>query len=309
MDDNYLGLCLKNRIVHPAVASFNVENEKTLRYIASEHVDDIKSPSNQLVDQEFAKSMPTCVVVEGFTSQKGMKSFLEKQGRNDQTDSENVHMAALAHMQGIPIILGEPNDHETKTHLEKNHEAEKVELFMSLSAMTIYYNLSWPEELKKDPECIKFIVDAYFPEPAKAKACLEWIQTQYGPKSDFFSPELFDDLSPAADYIYNKEDPKYTSPFYSLNMETILFREETILTRILEATEKYDHTLVAYGAAHYIRTRPELEKRFGAPTYRNYYSLPMVFSKLLPLCIANWLSPISAPIQRTMDEIVDALSY
>lgn len=253
----------KNNITSlPATAFFQHEN-KELLYLAVEHSQDVTSSTFQII-REMLMSLQhhglTCLILEGFDNTPETIQLKKLACTENFYGSEPEYAAHLAQKFGLIFMGGDPEDTHILEEIRNKYTRKDIAYFyfsrifsqcyrqvQDCTAETIRYHFNNFYQTKKDTfrdelsydEYMEWLKDAYQKIPSVEEIC----------NNDFTAPLL------------NK------TKLHQISFEINLIRDREILRRISDALQKYQKTIVIYGASHYYSQHKELIKMFGPPVY------------------------------------------
>lgn len=253
----------------PAVAHFYREDDQEcLQYIAVSHTpgpipsdNEPGHPTFQLIQTAFKSYKPDFVVAEGFTSES---HYLEHVASICEGEpGESMYTVRLAKIDNIPFVGGEPTDYTLLANIKKEgYTAEDMAaLYVTRQLSQLWRNrdpiLQNSNDLEAAVQNIIKMYTAHFITNFTYADWQGWIFKHYNRMLSF--NELI--------------EGKWTEPraegtkLEQLANITSLIRDQEILTKILEAKDKYQRILVVYGGSHYYNQHKVLESYFGMPTY------------------------------------------
>jgi hypothetical protein len=230
---------------------------KELRFVASHHGSD--KNTFQLIENEFERHIPDCVVLEGIATEEGFSPqvHIERmKNRNLAERSESGYAMKLALEKGIPFIGGEPSNRQMLDRIiEEGYVARDLQGFEMLrtiaggpgiitdgqpSVTDILH--SWKDNYRIQDESLIMTTEEEFHQ---------WYENRHGKEYN-------------KNKIEREEDSMFADAFAKAHGK---IRDVNIVRAIAAMLAKYDRVLVVYGSGHRMQLDRVLQDMLGKPGF------------------------------------------
>lgn len=249
---------------YPSIA-YHQKGQFKLFYLGVQHDNDLKSPTNKLVEKLFKNYEFDALIVEPFSYSFGESpEFFLKESREGITETmisggEMALAIIKANEKSIPFFGGEIDQKETYQALKsKNYSDEDI----------VGYHLArtipqWTREKDQSKDLLEQKAPKYILNKCKSfgldqsacpnlEALKNWFQIKTG-------RQLGPDVRPS------DVAPDFQSPLFlhKLSSDNDILRNQFTLNVIEELLRKYNRVAVVYGGAHYTSLKGSIDASMG----------------------------------------------
>ena len=251
----------------PFIATYR-SGGKVLTFVGADHVFTGENSTIDAVRRAFADTNPTLVIVEGFPTAFGrnFEPVVEAARRRDRPDadafakSEAIFTASQAVARNVPFIGGEPTLlEEIEGLIAKGYKRDDV-LFAVLMR-----SLGQARRSGEMPAGNAAAFTARYERESKAVAQMTGTEsaTEVRFIRDYMRIVGVDPVSDAE--MPFRSDPGTKTLLQRLGADNMRFRDEHLLSTILQHLEGHDHVLIVYGSSHWTTLSRALQDRLGKP--------------------------------------------
>jgi hypothetical protein len=241
---------------------------KVLAFVGADHVFTRENSTIDAIRRAFADTNPSLVIVEGFPTALGrnFEPIVEAARRRDRPDadafanSEAVFTASQALARNVPFIGGEPTVLEEIDGLVvKGYKRDDVLFAVRLRS------LGQARRSGEMPAGNAAAFTARYERESRAVAQITG--TEPATEAQFIADyKRIVGVDPVSDVeMPNRYDPGTETLLQRLGADNMRFRDEHLLSTILQELDRNDRVLVVHGSSHWTTLSRALQDRLGKP--------------------------------------------
>lgn len=250
----------KESFKSPYVSTY-IKQQKTLKYLAAEHQNNIESETFKTVKTVIEDFKPDVMILEGFTDESGMlRHSLECEKEGVQKCGESEYAITLGQKLDIKFTAGEPSEFQILERLLKlGYTTDDLIGFYLVRQIP-----QWRRHGDLNPQHIDKQIEREGKRIQKSdlkvnpgytwKQFTEWYEKNLGKKFNLDTIST-KDLAPQI-----SENPTFLN---IISREVDVVRERSIILKIEAMLNKYDKVLVIYGSGHLVKHREVLRDMLG----------------------------------------------
>jgi hypothetical protein len=241
---------------------------KVLAFVGADHVFTSENSTLDAVRQAFADTNPSLVIVEGFPTAFGrnFEPFVEAARRRDRPDadafakSEAIFTASQALARKVPFIGGEPTViEEIEGLVAKGYKRDDVLFAVRLRSLG---------QARRSGEMPAGNAAAFTAKyERESRAVAQMTGTVPATEAQFIADYMrIVGVDPVSDVeMPSRSDPGMETLLQRMGADNMRFRDEHLLSTILQQLDRNDRILIVYGSSHWTTLSRALQDRLGKP--------------------------------------------